>query len=93
MVYLAIAGAVSTTHLFEGIAFMAAFGLGTFPAMMALSVFGIVASISVRNRIRQLTPLVIGIMGILLILRGLNLGIPYISPVLETARGAAVSCH
>lgn len=93
MVYLAIAGAVSTTHLFEGIAFMAAFGLGTFPAMMALSVFGIVASISVRNRIRQLTPLVIGIMGILLILRGLNLGIPYISPVLETARGSAVSCH
>lgn len=93
MVYLAIAGAVSAAHVLDSIAFMAAFGLGTFPAMMALSVFGIVASIGVRNRIRQLTPLVIGIMGLLLILRGLNLGIPYISPVLESARGTAVSCH
>lgn len=93
MVYLAIAGAVSTSHLTDAIAFMTAFGLGTFPAMMALSLFGIVASISVRNRIRQLTPLVIGIMGLLLILRGLNLGIPFISPVLESAREAAVSCH
>lgn len=93
MVYLAIAGALSTSNVADGILFMAAFGSGTLPAMLALSLFGHLASISLRNRIRQLTPYVIAVMGILLILRGLNLGIPFISPVLESARGQAVSCH
>lgn len=72
---------------------MASFGAGTLPTLLALNWFGHMASISLRNRIRRLTPYVIALTGILLILRGLNLGIPYISPVLESARGAAVSCH
>ena len=93
MVYLAIAGALSSTEVSSGILFMASFGAGTFPAMMALSLFGYLASISLRNRIKQMTPYVIAIMGILLILRGLNLGIPFISPVLESARGDAAACH
>ncbi len=93
MVYLAIAGALSTNHVSDGVFFMAAFGAGTLPAMLALNWFGHLASISLRNRMKQLTPYVIGIMGVLLILRGLNLGIPYISPVLESARGAAIDCH
>ncbi|ULQ58411.1 sulfite exporter TauE/SafE family protein [Flavihumibacter rivuli] len=93
MVYLAIAGALSTNQVSDGILFMAMFGTGTLPAMMALSFFGYLASISLRNRIRNMIPYVIAIMGILLILRGLNLGIPFISPVLESAHGEAVSCH
>ena len=93
MVYLAIAGALSTNQLADGILFMAAFGFGTLPALLALNWFGHLASISLRNRMKQLTPYVIAVMGVLLILRGLNLGIPYISPVLESARGAAIDCH
>lgn len=93
MVYLAIAGALSTNQLTDGVFFMAAFGLGTLPALLALNWFGHLASISLRNRMKQLTPYVIAVMGVLLILRGLNLGIPYISPVLESARGAAIDCH
>ncbi|ULQ50831.1 sulfite exporter TauE/SafE family protein [Flavihumibacter fluvii] len=93
MVYLAIAGALSTNNLADGIIFMTSFGLGTFPAMLTLSLFGYMASISVRNNIKKLTPFIIAAMGILLILRGLNMGIPYISPVLESARGAAIDCH
>jgi hypothetical protein len=31
--------------------------------------------------------------GIILILRGLNLGIPYISPELPQSPGAAIECH
>jgi sulfite exporter TauE/SafE len=93
MVYLAIAGALSTNQTLDGMAFMASFGAGTLPTLLALNWFGHMASISLRNRIRRLTPYVIALTGILLILRGLNLGIPYISPVLESARGAAVSCH
>jgi sulfite exporter TauE/SafE len=93
MVYLAIAGALSTNQLTDGVFFMAAFGLGTLPALLALNWFGHLASIRLRNRMKQLTPYVIAVMGVLLILRGLNLGIPFISPVLESARGAAIDCH
>lgn len=93
MVYLAIAGALSTNSLTDGIFFMTAFGLGTFPAMLTLSLFGFMASITVRNYIKKLTPYIIAVMGILLILRGLNMGIPYISPMLETAHGATIHCR
>lgn len=93
MVYLAIAGALSTNNLVDGISFMTAFGLGTFPAMLTLSFFGFMASISVRNNIKKLTPYIIALMGIMLILRGLNLGIPFLSPVLENAQSAAIHCR
>jgi hypothetical protein len=35
---------------------------------------------SVRNKINNLLPVLIVLIGILFILRGLNLGIPYLSP-------------
>lgn len=95
MVYLAIAGAVNTGNVVAGIAFMTMFGLGTFPAMMVLSLAGYRVSLSVRNRIKTLVPYVVSVMGILLILRGMNLGIPYISPQLIRAGSSAepVLCH
>lgn len=80
MVYMAAAGAVALSAAWKSSLFMAIFGLGTIPAMMAVSFAGSMMNVSIRNRMRQLTPYVIGIMGILLILRGLDLGIPYISP-------------
>jgi len=93
MVYLAIAGALNTSQVKSSVLFMAMFGLGTLPPLFALSYFGSMVKLSLRNRIRQMTPFVVGLMAILLILRGLNLGIPFISPVLGGARSSAVICH
>lgn len=93
MVYLAIAGALNSNSLWDGIFFMTAFGLGTFPAMLTLSFFGFMANITARNNIKKLTPYIIAVMGILLILRGLNMGIPYLSPLLEPTHGSAIQCH
>lgn len=93
MVYLAITGAVATASLGKSVLFMTFFGLGTIPAMFALNIFGFVAGIQARNLMKKLTPYVMAFMGILLILRGLNLGIPYLSPDSDGFFGNAASCH
>ncbi|OMP79808.1 MULTISPECIES: sulfite exporter TauE/SafE family protein [unclassified Chitinophaga] len=83
LVYFAIAGAIATGATWQGALFMTAFGTGTLPAMVAVSWFTELISLRFRNRIRRFIPVIAGIMAILLIMRGLNLGIPYISPVLS----------
>ncbi len=93
MVYLAIAGALSTQQVQESVLFMASFGAGTLPAMLALSLIGLKMDLTVRKQIRKVMPVVVASVAIILILRGMNLGIPFISPVLATANGEAASCH
>lgn len=82
LVYLGIAGAIATGDVLKGMLFMAAFGAGTLPAMAGVTWFSHLISLTVRNKMRSMIPVVVSVMGILLILRGLNLGIPYISPTL-----------
>jgi sulfite exporter TauE/SafE len=73
------------------IGFMAAFGLGTLPAMFLLAQFGFLLSITARNYIKQAVPFVIALMGVFLIIRGIGLDIPYLSPMIGKA--GAVKCH
>jgi sulfite exporter TauE/SafE len=93
MVYLAIAGALSTSGVKEGVVFMVFFGAGTLPAMLGISYFGRWISLSFRNSIKRSIPFLMAAMAVLLILRGLNLGIPFISPILAGSRGHVMSCH
>jgi sulfite exporter TauE/SafE len=95
LVYLGIAGAIATGGVGKGMLFMAAFGTGTLPAMIGVTWFSHLISVSIRNRMRSMIPVVIGIMAILLILRGLNLGIPYISPTMMPQNENVVKncCH
>lgn len=83
LVYMAIAGATATSHLTEGAIFMGAFGLGTLPAMLAICFSQNLISLDLRNKIRKATPFIIGCMGLLLVIRGMNLNIPYLSPKME----------
>lgn len=83
LVYVALAGALNTGNIFNAVMYMVFFGLGTFPVMFAVSVFGRFISVTVRRKINRLIPVFIFILGILFILRGMNLGIKYISPVLK----------
>lgn len=93
MVYLAIAGAVASGTAGEGALFMGLFGLGTIPAMASLSYFGNLLKPSVRQYARKLLPAMMFLMAILLIVRGMNLGIPFLSPELENTQANPVSCH
>jgi uncharacterized protein len=93
MVYLALAGAIATGNAIQGSLFMVMFGLGTLPAMGAISYFGAMIKPSFRASARKLFPAMMVLMATLLILRGLNLGIPYVSPTLNMSSSAAIECH
>ena len=92
LVYMAIAGAVATASVINSAVFMAAFGLGTLPMMWGIGFFGSFINMAARQKIRQAYPYVMGIMACLLIVRGLGLGIPYLSPAAFT-HGQALECH
>lgn len=93
-VYMGIAGAVLTGTVIDGTLFMLLFGLGTFPMMMMLSVSRRFVTPKFRLQINRLMPYIAIMVGTLLILRGLNLGIPYLSPDLSAnAHHAASCCH
>ena len=80
LVYIALVGAMATGDPMLGALYMAIFGLGTVP-MMSLAIFlGNFVSVKIRNKINKLIPYAVAFVGILFILRGLNLGIKYLSP-------------
>lgn len=83
LVYMAIAAAIATGNTISGIFFMIIFGLGTLPMMLLMSIIGNAISIPVRNKINKIIPYVVVVIGIIFILRGLSLGIPYLSPPIE----------
>ncbi len=83
LVYMAIAGAIGTADFRMAIGYMALFGLGTLPLLLVLSVLGNIVSQTIRKQINKVIPVVVVIIGIIFILRGLSLGIPYLSPPKE----------
>lgn len=83
LVYIAIAGAIGTGDAVEGTLFMVLFGLGTIPMLLGISLAGNMVSIPIRNRINKLIPVLVVVVGIFFVLRGLSLGIPYLSPPKE----------
>ncbi len=92
LVYMAAAGAVATGDIADSILFMAFFGLGTLPIMWSLAFFGNYVSIGIRQKIRMAYPYMMMLMGCLLILRGMGLGIPYISPEMKAEKRNIIEC-
>lgn len=90
LVYMALAGAMATGNIFHSTLFMAGFGAGTMPAMVMASYAAGFITLPVRNKIRKLLPYMFALMGVLLILRGMDLHIPLISPHLH--QSSAVIC-
>lgn len=82
-VYLALAGATATSTPIEGAMFMSFFGLGTAPLMFSLSILPKFLTLRSRQKINKLLPVYSFILASFFIIRGLNLGIPYISPKFE----------
>ena len=83
LVYAAIFAAVAMGGMLESSLYMVLFGLGTAPLLIALSIFGNFLTPALRNKFNKVVPYMLGVVAILIILRGLNLGIPYISPKMD----------
>lgn len=80
LVYMAVFGAIASGNALQGSLYMAMFGLGTIPLMTSAIYLGNFLNGQVRQRIRRAIPVFVVIIGCLFIVRGLGLGIPYISP-------------
>jgi len=95
LVYVALAGAIASGDAISGAAVMILFGLGTVPAMFAASVFGKFINIGIRTKIRKAVPVLAILLGVIFILRGMNLGIKYISPKINAQNEVSLEmeCH
>jgi sulfite exporter TauE/SafE len=94
LVYVACAAAISTGDVLSGVRYMIAFGLGTVPLLLAISLLGSKLQFVLRFKVQRLIPVSLALVGLLLVLRGMALGIPYVSPELPPQPdAAAVTCH
>lgn len=80
MVYVALFGAIAMQSAGFGILYMLLFGLGTIPLMTIVVYIHSLLKLPFRNKIQKAIPYVAVVIGVLFILRGLGLGIPYVSP-------------
>ena len=93
LVYLALSSAVITASSLNGALFMLSFGSGTLPMMFSTVLMGNHLNHSFRRRIKSAVPVLLFVLAALLILRGMNLGIPFISPGFGEHEHVAVECH
>ncbi len=104
MVYMALTASLAAGGVAQGAAFMALFGLGTLPFMFAVVFAGNLMTAAFRTQVLRVIPIVMILLGCLFILRGMEVGIPYISPKKEALKvihnnsdahksGEHASCH
>lgn len=93
LVYVGIAAALATMSSLNAMLLMFSFGIGTIPVMAGLMMFGHLISINIRQKINRSVPYFVGLMAVMLILRGMNLGIPYLSPKLDKESTEVSCCH
>jgi len=93
LVYVACAAATTTGSVISGLQYMLVFGLGTVPMMLGLGLAGRFLHARLQGRMRRVIPVALAVMGFLLILRGMSLGIPYLSPDLSAGAAEGSCCH
>ncbi len=91
MVYLALAGSLSANSVMNGGLFMLFFGLGTLPMMLSISIFGNFIRRYVRFNMAKWLPAMFVVMGCWFLLRGANLDIAYLSPLIYPE--GALTCN
>jgi len=92
LVYLAIAGSLDSEDPIQGASYMIFFGFGTFPMMIGVNLLGHNLKGSFKNKLSRIIPLFAFAVGVLFILRGMGLGIPYVSPSMDPHKGD-INCH
>lgn len=80
LVYAALFGAIAMQEVKLSITYMALYGLGTIPLMSAVVYASGLITLPIRNTLQKVIPVAVVCIGILFILRGLGLGIPFVSP-------------
>jgi uncharacterized protein len=92
-VYLALGTAATLGGIGASASFMVGFGCGTIPAMFGVSLLGKRIGAGVRGKFVRLVPVLASVIAVLVIMRGMNLGIPFVSPHVQTEQTEPASCH
>lgn len=82
MVYMSLAAALNADTALGGAAFMVFFGLGTFPMMIGVALLGSLLKRKLSLNLSKWLPAMLLIMGLWFLLRGANLDIPMLSPLI-----------
>lgn len=98
LVYAAMLGSLGTGNMLSGMSMMLGFGLGTGVILLLIGWGAPTIIEKLKGRVRFAIPVVVGLMAIFFILRGMGLGIPYVSPQdealqIEIAAENPPSCH
>ena len=94
MAYVALFGAMAMQSATLGVLYMVLFGLGTVPMMSFVVYIQSFLTLNFRNKIQRIIPYVGVFIGVLFVLRGLGLGIPYVSPTtINLSVKADANCH
>lgn len=104
MVYMALTASLASGGIWQSALFMLLFGLGTLPFMFAVVLVGNLMTTAFRIKILKFVPVMMILLGGLFVLRGLEIGIPFVSPKKEALqvhhndswdhqRGNHETCH
>lgn len=93
MVYVALFGALAMQNAIYGMLFMMLYGLGTVPLMSIVVYFSSYIKNSFGKNLTKVIPVITLCVGVLFILRGLGLDIPFVSPSnLQLFVGGGADC-
>ncbi len=92
LVYMALSASLTATTTLQSVAMMYIFGIGTLPMLVSITLLKTKLAFLRTNNVRKLVPVVVFAFGCLFILRGMNLGIPYLSPKVVIAHNEIKSC-
>lgn len=90
MVYMALAAALNANSMLNAAMFMVLFGLGTLPLLFLYTFISQVSHPLFKQKFQRMLPYLYVLMGIWFILRGANLNIAYLSPLLQV--DGAMNC-
>jgi sulfite exporter TauE/SafE len=91
LVYAALVAALALGEIQSAASFMFFFGLATLPMMLGIILLKDWISIRLQSSINKFLPTLMIVMAVLLVFRGMNLGIPYVSPKIN--RTGNTICH
>ncbi len=92
LVYMALSASVTLPGEAQAALFMYIFGAGTLPMLVSITLLKQRARFLQSGQLKKLVPATVFFFGCLFMLRGLNLGIPYLSPKVVVAGHQIHSC-
>lgn len=93
VVFIALQASLLQSSLVYSVLFMLVFGLGTIPMMFGISYLSNSFSKVGKIKVNRVMPFITLVVAVLLIVRGLNLDIPYLSPSYDAQQNEMTCCH